>query len=139
MYVQVQQPDDSTVWRSVPALDHGLSVHVGKGLEIQSGGLLTATTHRVLMSARKPRSSIGMFCCPHPGQDISPPGYPPYDWAAESGEGNGRFPWARWSSKSTEPYKIGPTARVDTSPVRGGGNSGGGGGGGARSAGLGRL
>jgi isopenicillin N synthase-like dioxygenase len=74
--LQVERPaasGEGSTWLDVPAVDGGLSIHVGKGLEIQTGGLLQATRHRVLATARQPRSSIGLFFCPHPVRSVAAP------------------------------------------------------------------
>jgi isopenicillin N synthase-like dioxygenase len=46
-----------------------LSVHVGRGLQIMTGGRLLATRHRVLHRGAA-RESVGFFYCPHPGRRL---------------------------------------------------------------------
>ena len=125
-------------WLAVPHEAEGcegslLSVHVGKGLEILTGEQwpllslgcafshrrrcapgrrLRATEHRVL-SCGITRDAVGFFYCPHPGATLPLEAGRAYDPDDER-----TFPWARFSSNSTAPYRPGKTARVDTSPQK---------------------
>ena len=92
--------------------DSLLSVHVGRGLQIMTGDRLVATRHRVLSSGEE-RHSIGFFFCPHPGAVLPLEEGRQYDPADEAS-----WPWAKFSSNSTAPYKLGKGARVDTSPQK---------------------
>ena len=92
--------------------DSLLSVHVGRGLQIMTGDRLVATRHRVLSSGAE-RHSIGFFFCPHPGAVLPLEEGRQYDPVVEAS-----WPWAKFSSSSTTPYKPGKDARIDTSPQR---------------------
>ena len=115
--LQMQSPDG--VWRDVPAVEGGVSVHAGKGLELLSGGRLRATPHRVLSSGGG-RRSLSFFFCPHPSNQILPlAGRSPAEtaaleasaalasrreshaegWAVEAAA----WPW--WSSNSVSGYR----------------------------------
>ena len=58
-------------WLAVPVVANSVSLHVGKGLELLSGGRLRATPHRVVATAHN-RLSLGFFFCPHPGNEVKP-------------------------------------------------------------------
>ena len=79
---------------------------------VAPGRRLRATEHRVL-SLGVSRDAVGFFYCPHPGATLPLEAGRAYDPDDES-----TFPWARFSSNSTAPYRPGKTARVDTSPQK---------------------
>lgn len=68
--LQMQGRDE--VWREVPAVTDGLSVHCGDLLKAMTGGLIEATPHRVAGGGQE-RLSLGLFVEPDFDAMVLPP------------------------------------------------------------------
>ncbi|XP_022730416.1 protein SRG1-like [Durio zibethinus] len=59
-------------WFKVPIIPHALLINVGDQVEIMTNGIFKSPVHRVSTNSERERTTLAVFCIPHPDQEIQP-------------------------------------------------------------------
>ncbi|KAE8669054.1 hypothetical protein F3Y22_tig00112260pilonHSYRG00036 [Hibiscus syriacus] len=59
-------------WFNVPIVPQALLINVGDQIEIMTNGIFKSPVHRVLTNSERERTTLAVFCIPHPDQEIQP-------------------------------------------------------------------
>ncbi|XP_021760688.1 probable 2-oxoglutarate-dependent dioxygenase ANS [Chenopodium quinoa] len=70
--VEGLQVEKDNQWFKVPIVPDALFINIGDQLEITSNGILKSVVHKVVIDKERGRTSVAMFCAPHPDKDIGP-------------------------------------------------------------------